>query len=157
MKQEYKEAFSEVNEIIKLMPDELVNKIPNEFRRMIEEESAKEYTPNIQEPLEQQALKDETIIVLGLIYRDFLCSPDEKIRLQEKDARELQKIQELQEAIEEEMRIKFNPDIVFKRENQSVIEEIQPNEENTSMIVMQEDNWYKKIYNIIKSVFKRRH
>ena len=55
------------------------------------------------------------------------------------------------------MRIKFNRDIVFKRENQSVIEEIQPNEENTSMIVMQEDNWYKKIYNIIKSLFKRRH
>ncbi len=35
------------------------------------EEKAKTYCPNIQEPLEKQKLKDETIIILGLIYRDF--------------------------------------------------------------------------------------
>lgn len=152
MKQEYKEAFSEVNEIIKMMPDELTNKIPSKFKEMLEDERDKEYNPNIQEPLEKQKLKNETIITLGLIYRDFLCSPDKKRRLQEKDARELQ---EVQKAIEEEIREKYNPDDIFKRKRQDIDEDIQSNEENTSMIVVQEEKWYKKIFNIIKNLFKK--
>lgn len=82
LKKAYKEAFTEVNEIIKLMPDKLVNKIPSKFREMIEEERDREYNPNIQEPLEKQRLKNETIIILGLIYRDFLCPQEERKKLQ---------------------------------------------------------------------------
>ena len=152
MKQEYKEAFTEVNEIIKLMPDELTNKIPSKFKEMLEDERDKEYIPNIQEPLEKCKLKNETIIILGLIYRDFLCLPEEKRRLQEKDARELQ---EMQKAIEEEIREKYNPDDIFKNKKQNIAEEIQHTEDNTSMIVVREEKWYRKIFNIIKGIFKR--
>lgn len=152
MKQEYKEAFTEVNEIIKMMPDELVNKIPNKFKEMLEDERDKEYNPNIQEPLENQKLKNETIIILGLIYRDFLCSPNEKRKLQEKDARELQ---EVQKAIEQEIREKYNPDDIFKNKKRNVIEETKHTEEKASMIVVQEEKWYKKIFNIIKKLFKK--
>lgn len=152
MKQEYREAFTEVNEIIKIMPNELVNKIPSKFKEMIEEERDKEYNPNIQEPLEKCKLKNETIIILGLIYRDFLCSPDEKRKLQEKDARELQNVQE---AIEKEIREKYNPDDIFKRKTQNINEATQSNIENTSMIVVPEEKWYKKIFNLIKNLFIR--
>lgn len=145
------EAFTEVNEIIKMMPNELVKKIPNKFIEMIEEERDKEYYLNIQEPLEKQRLKNETIIILGLIYRDFLCSPEEKRRLQEKDARELQ---EVQKAIEEEIREKYNPDDIFKNKRQNIVEEKQVSNESTSMIIV-EEKWYKKIFNLIKSLFKR--
>ena len=103
-----------------MMPDELVNKIPSKFREMLEDERDKEYNPNIQEPLEKCKLKNETIIILGLIYRDFLCSPDEKRRLQEKDARELQ---EVQRTIEEEIRKKYNPDDIFKNKREIKNEE----------------------------------
>ncbi len=151
MKQEYIDAFSEVNEIIKMMPEELSNKIPSKFKEMLEDERNKEYNPNIQEPLEKQKLKNETIIILGLIYRDFLCPQDEKRRLQEKDARELQ---EVQKAIEEETREKYNPDEMFKNKSQNIIEEKQTAEQ-TSMIVMKEEKWYQKIFKIIKSLFKK--
>ena len=90
MKPEYKEAFEEIFEIFNLMPKELLNKVPIKFYEMIKEERDTNYFPNIQEPLEKQKLKNETIIILGLIYRDFLCSPDEKKRLKKKDAKELQ-------------------------------------------------------------------
>lgn len=153
MKQEYKEAFSEVNEIIKMMPEELSNKIPNKFKELLENERAMEYQPNIQEPLEEQKLKNETIIILGLIYRDFLCSSAEKKRLQEKDARELQELQELEKAIEEEMRVKFNPDDIFKKHN---ITNNPQTEECKSMVVV-EEKWYKKIFNLIKSIFKKKY
>lgn len=142
------EAFAEVNEVIKLMPDELVNKIPSKFREMIEEERDKKYFPNIKEPLEKQKLKNETIIILGLIYRDFLCSEEERKKLQEKDAKELQ---EMQQKLEEEIRQKYNPDNIF--ENRNKIEEQREKEEN-SLIIIQEEKWYRKIFNIIKKLFK---
>ena len=117
MKQEYREAFTEVNEIIKLMPLELVNKIPSKFREMIVEEKDNNYIPDI------------------------------------KDARELQ---EVEEAIEQEIREKYNPDDIFKKRNQNNIEESNNKEENTSMIIVKEEKWYQKIFNIIKGIFKRK-
>ena len=150
MKQEYRKAFTEVNAIIQLMPEELVDKIPSKFRVMLEEEEDKDYYPNIKEPSEEQKLKEETIIILGLIYRDFLCSPEERKELQEKDAKELQ---EVKMAMEQEMREKYNPDDIFKNRRKDNPEE-QSYTGNTSMIVV-EEKWYQKIFQIIKKLFKR--
>lgn len=147
MKTEYKEAFTEVYEIFKLMPKELLDKIPKKFYEIIEEERDKEYCPNIKEPLEKQELKNETIIILGLIYRDFLCSTEEKRRLQEKDARELQ---EVQKALEDEIRQKYNSDDIFKNK-------IEEKKEENGIIIVREEKWYRKILNIIKNLFKRKN
>ena len=150
MKEEYRIAFTEVNEIMKLMPIELINKIPSKFREMIKEDKDNNYIPAIKEPIEKGKLKNETIIILGLIYRDFLCSQDERKKLQEKDARELQKVKK----DIEEMREKYNPDDIFKKKNQNNMEESNAKEENTSMVVVQEEKWYEKIFNLIKRIFK---
>ncbi len=149
MKPEYREAFEEVFEIFNLMPKELSNKIPTKFYEMIKDERDTNYSPNIQEPLEKQKLKNETIIILGLIYRDFLCSPDEKKRLQEKDAKELK---EVEKALEKEIIEKYNPNDIFKNRNRNISEQIQTSEE-TRMTVVQEEKWYQKIFNIIKGIF----
>ncbi len=148
MKKEYMEAFSEVYEIFKLMPQELLNKIPQKFYEIIKEERDKEYLPNIKEPIENQKLKDETIILLGLIYRDFLCSQDEKKRLQEKDARDLK---EAERILEEELREKYNPDNIFKKNR----EEIEPSNEETAMIEYKEQSFLKRLFEKIKSLFKK--
>ena len=152
MKQEYREAFEEIFEIFNLMPKELLNKIPTKFYEMIKEERDTNYSPNIQEPLEKQKLKNETIIILGLIYKDFLCSPDEKKRLQEKDIKELQ---EAEKELEKQIREKYNPDDIFKNRNRVTPQEKQSFEE-TRMTIVQEEKWYQKIFNIIKSLFKRK-
>lgn len=152
MKQEYMEAFTEVNEIIKMMPYELVNKIPTKFLEMIEEERDTEYNPNIQEPLEKQKLKNETIIILGLIYRDFLCTPEQRKKLQEKDARDLQ---EAKRELEEELRKKYKPDDIFK--NKKSINNEQEDYQENAMVVIQEERWYQKIFNLIKNLFKRKN
>lgn len=142
------EAFSEVYEIFKLMPQELLNKIPQKFYEIIKEERDKEYLPNIKEPIENQKLKDETIILLGLIYRDFLCSQDEKKRLQEKDARDLKEAERILEA---ELREKYNPDNIFKKNR----EEIEPSNEETAMIEYKEQSFLKRLFEKIKSLFKK--
>lgn len=152
MKQEYKESFAEVNEIIKLMPKELTDKIPNKFKYMLEKEKDKEYKANIYEPLEECKLKDETIIILGLIYRDFLCDPEERKRLQEKDAKELQ---EVKQEIEAELREKYNPDDIFKKKRQEK-EKQEVQTEEKSIVVIDEQKWYQKIFNIIKRIFVKK-
>lgn len=148
MKREYMEAFSEVYEIFKLMPQGLLNKIPQKFYEMIKEERDEEYLPNIKEPIENQKLKDETIILLGLIYRDFLCSSDEKKRLQEKDVRDLKETERILEA---ELREKYNPDNIFKKNRK----EIEPSNEETSMIEYKEQSFLKRLFEKIKSLFKK--
>ena len=141
------EAFSEIYEIFKLMPQELLNKIPQKFCEIIKEERDKEDIPNIKEPIENQKLKDETIILLGLIYRDFLCSTDERKKLQEKDAKELK---EAQRFLEAELREKYNPDNIFKKN----IAKIEPNYEETAIIKYREQSFLKRLFEKIKSLFR---
>lgn len=150
MKQEYAKAFTEVYEIFKLMPEELLNKIPKKFIEMIEEERDKEYHPNIKEPIENEILQDETVVILSLIYRDFLCTGEERKKLQEKDAKEIQIVQE---KLEKELREKYNPDDIFKNRNHKN-EELETLSEENKMITIQEKKWYEKIFNIIKRIFK---
>ena len=155
MKQEYKMAFSEVDEIIKMMPDELVRKIPKGFKELVAEEKDESYIPNIHEPLEKNKLKNETIIILGLIYRDFLCPKEERIILQKKDAEELQRVQN---ELNKELREKYSMDNLFnKNVTENVKEEDTNNTNEVAMVEFKEEKWYRKIYNIIKGIFGKKN
>ena len=151
MKKEYSEAFSEVNEILKLMPIELINKIPFEFRRIIEEEKSKEYFPNIQEPIENVNLKKETIILLGFIYRDFLCSVEEKNRLQELERRQLE---ELRKEAHSNTSEKTNYSELLSHINTSNSQKNQNIEREKVSLIVQEKKWYQRIFDLIKKLFK---
>ena len=114
---------------------------------MIEEERNIEYTPVIQEPLEKCKLMNETIIILGLIYRDFLCSADEKKRLQEKDAKEMQ---EVKKALGEELRQKYNPDDIFKNRNIQPENKIQ--EKNKQLKIEKIDFFYEILFSLCENL-----
>jgi len=139
----YEEAFVEVDEILKLMPIDLLSKIPMKFRKMISENKAKDYKIEINEPLEEEKLKEETVVILGLIYRDFLASPDEREELQLKDAEELKRI-------ELEMQQQYDIDNVFKKRKKTFDEDV-----STDLIVYKEQGFLKKLFNLIKGIFKK--
>ncbi len=126
MERVYEEAFYEVDEVLKLMPIDLRSKIPIQFRQVISENKAKNYKKDIHEPLNEQELKKETVIILGLIYRDFLASPEEKEKLQKQDLDEIQKIEQ----------------------------EVQEQYEN-QLIIYKERGIFNKILNFLKGIFKR--
>ena len=143
MNKAYEEAFAEVDEILKIMPADLISKIPIQFRKVISDNKAKNYKIIIQEPLEEQKLKEETVIILGLIYRDFLASPEEREELQLNDAKELKRL-------EEEMQNQYNMKTIFEKRktNQNV-------EYSTELILYKEQGILKKIVNLIKSFFNK--
>lgn len=140
---EYKRAFTEVDEIFKLMPIDLLSRIPPKLRQIISENKAQDYKIKIEEPLEEKNLKKETIVILGLIYRDFIASPEEKQQLQLKEAEDLKRI-------EEEMQKQYDINKIFdKRKSQQV------EQNETELIVYKEPSFIKKFFNLIKGIFKK--
>ena len=110
MEQNLSKAFTEVYEILKVTPIELTSKIPTKFRKIIEENRDTEYRFQLEEPFNEKDLKEETIIILGLIYRDFLSDPEEREDLQLKDTNAIKKI-------EEEMKQKYDMENVFNKQS----------------------------------------
>ena len=150
MQREYEEAFAEVDEIFKIMPSELLIKVPIRFRQIISENKAKDYNIIIQEPLENQKLKKETIVVLGLIYRDFLASPEEREELQLRDAQELKRI-------EQQMQEQCDIQNIFekrkaKKEENNFEDDMQY---TTDLTLYKEPGFLKKFFNLIKGIFKK--
>lgn len=146
MERAYEEAFTEVEEVIKLMPIDLVSKIPAQFRQTISENKATNYKVIIKEPLEEQKLKKETITILGLIYRDFLASPEEREQLQMKDAEELRKI-------EQEMQEQYDIDNIFEKKKRT--KRLENNQNSKDLTLYKEPNFLSKLFNIIKGIFKK--
>lgn len=139
------QSFSEVYDIIMHLEKDLFNKIPKGFLKMIKQNRDLKYKVDIDydKNINEQDLLQDTRAILSLIYRDYLCSPEEKIELIKKDKMEL--VRE-----EEKRREKYNTDDIFKKK--SIILE-QVNNETANNINDLEDNM--QIIKYEKSLFKR--
>ena len=146
MEKAYEEAFAEVDEIFKTMPVDILSKIPIKFRQIISENKAKDYKVEIKEDFQEEDLKEETVILLGLIYRDFLASPEEREELQKRDAEELQKI-------EQEMQQQYDIENIFQKRkgNKNASDE----QISTDLTLYKEPNFVQKIFNLFKGLFKK--
>lgn len=146
MERAYEEAFTEVEAVLKLMPIDLVSRIPAQLRQTISENKATNYKIVIKEPLEEQKLKKETIVILGLIYRDFLASPEEREKLQIKDSEELRKI-------EQQMKEQYDVENVFNNKKRYKI--LEENQTSKDLTLYKEPNFLVKFFNMIKGIFNK--
>ena len=130
------EVCSDISIIIGMMPKEMKDKISNNFIDFIENNKSSQYVSNINPnvPINQQEIKKETKEMLGMIYRDYLCLDDERIRLQEEDRNEIKKnYNKLQE--------KYQRDNLFIKEKK---------EKEKRLVVVTKEKWYKKIFRVLK-------
>ena len=130
------EVCSDISIIIGMMPKEMKDKISNNFIDFIENNKSRQYVSNINPnvPINQQEIKKETKEMLGMIYRDYLCLDDERIRLQEEDRNEIKKsYNKLQE--------KYQRDNLFIKEKK---------EKEKRLVVVTKEKWYKKIFRVLK-------
>lgn len=148
MQDQYLKAFSEVEQIIALMPEGLQKKIPEKFKNILSTWKDRNYAPNIQEPFEQCNIMEETKIILAVIYRDFLCSEEEKKEIKLKDSQKLMEY-------EKELREKYNPDDIFKNKKNNQIKMEETQSEETAMVEYKEKIFYKKLFDKIKHLFKK--
>ena len=145
MEQNLSKAFTEVYEILKVTPIELTSKIPTKFRKIIEENRDKDYRFQLEEPFNEKDLNEATVIILGLIYRDFLADPEEREELRLKDTEAIKRV-------EEEMNKKYDMENVFN--NKRAKKNANTPQEKMGLTVYKE-GFIKKIFNLIKGIFKK--
>ena len=146
---DFAQACSEVIHIIKNSSEEVKNKIPDQFINFLQENADKDFVANIdfnRENLENQLSKD-AIAILGLIYRDYLVSSEE---------RQMILYEEEQERLryEKELREKYNPDNIFKKKNNNILEkdgDIQLNQ--IQLVEVKKSSWLKRLLSKILSLF----
>lgn len=145
---EYKQSLKEINTILDFMGNEYIEKLPKKLVRFIKENMDISYEDNIDQstPIDKQPLKNDTKILLSLMYRNYWCDEDKKKQLIEEDANKKREY-------EKEIYEKYNPDNIFKNRNK-VIEDIKINEDEKQLLVPKE-TFFKKLINKIKSFFKR--
>ena len=146
--QKYKNAYKEVLEIIKYLPENELSRIPKSKIEYLQRNQNPNHIFNFDSSValeEQNISREANAIILNLINNYFL---------NEEKRRKLAAILENNEnKYQEKQREIYNPDNLFK--NKPNINKTAKIQENLSLVKYEEDKWYKKIFNIIKRIVKR--
>lgn len=129
--EEYKIATTEVLSILEYLPQSEVDKIPNKFKEFLKENSLSTYKPRFDYSLglDKIELKHKTKLLLAMIYRNYICSEEERL--------EYDKIlYQNEETYQKYLREKYNPDDIFEKANnqKSTTVELAENNSNTALI-----------------------
>lgn len=114
---------------------------------MLEEKRDITYNPqyNMETTLNKQDINKESLNILALIHYNYWCND-------ENEKMELQNILKNNEEIHEEgLRIKYNPEDLFKNKNNNYIN---VDAVNNTAIVEYKENVFRRIINKIKNIFK---
>lgn len=152
----YSKAFKEVYMILKSVGKKVQNKIPTNLLDFIEKNMDKNYFFMLDDsiPLEEQSFMDETLGIISLIWRDYLCSKEEKEKTRKQDKKNFT---ELQKLIEKERIEKYSPDNIFKnRKKEKIISKNNILKEN-AITEYKEQNFIQKLFEKIKHLFKRKN
>ena len=105
-----KEIYSEVYQILNLLGNEYIDKLPTSLINMLREKRETNYNPVYTDnmPLNEQNIKKETMSIIVLLYLNYWCEDDNEIlevkNILRKNENEYQK----------ELREKYNPYNIFK-------------------------------------------
>ncbi len=144
---EYSEAIVEVLDILNHSDDNIIEKIPKKLIEFWKRNKSTTYKPNLDhsKSINEMELKKKTKSIITMIYLNYLCDDTEKsnIKLILKDN---------EEKYQQELREKYNPDNILKnkKEDKAIKEETQ------SLVEYKERTFIQKVFDKIKSIFKRR-
>ena len=146
-----KKAVSEVIDVLNHSEIEVTQKIPKKFIEFLTKNSDRNYIPNIDYSEEnwENSIEEDAKVLIALIYRDYIMSEEEK-----------EKAKEEAEKQEQEIREKYNPDNLFKKNLKIENEKSQDDTEQEvqkSLLIIKEEKWYERIINKIKEIFGIKH
>lgn len=138
-----KEIYSEVYQVLNLLGNEYIDKLPKSLFNMLEEKRNINYEPKYTEylPLNKQNIKKETLSIIALLHLNYWCeNANEKNELN-------QMFKNNEDRYQDELRKKYDPDNIFKKHVQ---ENIIKNEVG---LVEYKESIFKRLINKIKSLF----
>lgn len=141
-----KEAYSEVYAIINLMSYNLLNKIPENILKVIDDKRDKNMNIEIVD-INQYLISDEANQLLAVLYKNYFATTEERNVIKAKEQIILKKEQEM---IQET----YNPDNLFKnkKDTQNIVEDTVKQE---VALIEYKESLFKKIWNKILSIFKK--
>lgn len=141
-------AYAEIIEILDNMSYEDKNKIPKKIYDFFLEKSNKNYVRHLDKSktLYDQEIREDTKEILAILLINYWCETvDKKNQL-------LTLFRDNEIKYQEQLREKYNPDMLFKnKRNSNNNEKI---ENNTQMIVIDKDNIFTRFIKKIKLFFK---
>ncbi len=144
---EYKQSLKEVDTILNFMEKKYTDKLPNKLIRFIKENMDNSYISNINVniPINKQLLKENTKLLLSLIYRNYWCDEEKKKELFEEDAY-------LKSQKEKENYEKYNPDNIFESKQLEI--NSKDNSSKSNNIVEYKESIFKRVVNKIRRMLR---
>ena len=148
---DYNKRLVEVDEILNYLSDEDLEKIPDDIKQAIRDNKDKDYTWNYDEdkPLKEQDVSRDTIAILSYLNMEYLLNEKQKQFMEEMHKRNEQEKRKKEYYNETQ----YNYEDLFKRKNK--VEDTNNEQEEVALIPVKEETFIRKIFNIIKSFFKR--
>ena len=144
-----RQAYSEIDEFLRLLTEEQREKIPRKVREFFREEKDSNYIKGIRVdiPVSQQNFKEETLAIIALLNLQYWCQD-------ESEKQRLKSIYASNEKMYKEMlQVKFNPDDIFKKRNMHKEDEITDETSSVKMIEYKEPI-IKRLINKIKNFLR---
>lgn len=141
-------AAKQVNEILKVLPVEYKNKINKNFLSFLDKMEKKDYEFEFYN-IEEQELLPETNMILQIIYRNYWCTPEEAIKIDNI-------MIENQKKYEEEQSKKYDIQDIFAQRKSSISNDEIIQENNNLPVEYKRQNIFIKAFNFIKNLFNRR-
>lgn len=145
----YKRAYTELNEIFKIMSEDELNKIPSTFIANVQKEMDNDYEFELDKDkdLLDQDLMTETKALIVQMYVRFLAPEGENELWQKYDKYCISEI-------EKQRREQYNPDNLFKNKQKWSIEE-QAQTENIAMVKYEKETFIDKIKRFFTKILKK--
>lgn len=140
---EYANAYSEVLGILKFIAKEDYEKIPNSKIELFETNQNKEYIfeYNSNKTLEEQNVSKRAKAIIGLLFRDYWATDEQKEKILRKQNYDRQ-------ILEEQKKSMYDVKNIFKKKSYE-------SEEVKEMVVYKEQRWYQKLFVKILKIFKK--
>ena len=140
-------AFAEVDEILSFMDEQYQKKIPEKLRKLISNNKLTDYNivikPNI--PIKEQKISRKALSILSVINYNYWCDGEEK------KEKLIEKYKKNGLIKQEQLRELYNPDNLFKTQNQTYKKIVQ---DKQLIVYNKKENVIMKILNKIKKLLK---
>lgn len=154
---EYTKCLVELDEVLKYLNTEELEKIPYEIRNAIKEKKDKNYVWNYDESkdLSDQNLNRKTIAMLSYLNMEYLLNDEQRMLMEKLHRLNEEKLERLKSK-------KYNPNNIFKNnvnektERIGTVDDSSEIEKNEKVkMVVKEEKWYEKIFKTIANIFSR--
>lgn len=141
---EYSVAITEVLYILKYLPKDMTSNIPSDFLEFFNENAISTYKPDfdLSKGLDSVKLNHKTKILLAIIYRNYICSEQERL---DYDKILIQNENEHQIKLKE----KYNTDNIFKETK------TEKNSDNINKLVIYKKSYFTRFKDFIKKILHK--